>query len=107
MRGAGDEEDRIRTREWFEQAADNGDLIAAFNFGVCLAEGVGIERDERRAAQWLRKAAEGVVTAQYWYGRLLAEGRGVEEDEAEGRTGSGGRRRPVCSRRVSRWPRCW
>ena len=75
----------VRTREWFEQAAASGDLVAAFNFGVCLAEGVGVERDDRQAAQWLRRAADGVVNAQYWYGRMLVEGRGVEADPEEGR----------------------
>jgi len=63
----------------------SGDLIAAFNFGVCLAEGVGIERDDQKAAQWLRRAADGVVNAQYWYGRMLVEGRGVEKNAEEGR----------------------
>ena len=85
LRGHGDEQDSIRTREWFEQAAESGDLIAAFNFGVCLAEGVGIERDDRKAAEWLRRAADGVVNAQYWYGRMLVEGRGVEANPEEGR----------------------
>ena len=47
----GGTEDAIRTREWFEQAAASGDLVAAFNFGVCLAEGVGVERDDRKAAR--------------------------------------------------------
>ena len=78
-------EDAVRTREWFEQAAASGDLVAAFNFGVCLAEGVGVERDDRKAAEWLRRAADGVVNAQYWYGRLLMEGRGVEANPEEGR----------------------
>ena len=43
----------------------SGDLVAAFNFGVCLAEGIGVERDERKAAEWLRRAADGIVNAQY------------------------------------------
>jgi uncharacterized protein len=33
----------------------------------------------------LRRAAEGVVNAQYWYGRMLVEGRGVDVDLVEGR----------------------
>ena len=67
----------IRIREWFEQAATAGDLVAAYNYGICLAEGVGVDRDDAQAAHWLRRAAEGVVNAQYWYGRMLIEGRGV------------------------------
>ena len=85
LSGAGQAEDRVRTREWFEESARSGDLVAAFNFGVCLAEGVGVERDERQAAEWLRRAADGVVNAQFWYGRMLAEGRGVDADPVEGR----------------------
>src|SRR5262249_18302660 len=57
----------LDVRGWFEQAADAGDLIAAFNFAICLAEGIGVARDERRAAAWLRRAADGVAMAQYWY----------------------------------------
>ena len=85
LRGAGRDEDRVRTREWFEESARSGDLVAAFNFGVCLAEGVGVERDDRSAAEWLRRAADGVVNAQFWYGRMLNEGRGVDANPAEGR----------------------
>ena len=69
--------------EWFERAAEQGDLIGAFNYAVCLAEGVGVPRNDERAAFWLKRAAEGVVNAQYWYGRMLAEGRGVAKDDAE------------------------
>jgi uncharacterized protein len=71
--------------EWFEKAAEAGDLIAAFNFAVCLAQGVGVKQDEARAAIWFRRAAESVLNAQHWYGRILAQGRGVEPDPAEAR----------------------
>ena len=68
--------------EWFERAAEQGDLVGAFNFAVCLAEGVGVARDDARAVVWMKRAAAGVVDAQYWYGRMLAEGRGVAQNEA-------------------------
>lgn len=45
-----------------------------------------MERDDCLAAQWMRRAADGVVNAQYWYGRMLIEGRGVQMDAKEGRT---------------------
>src|ERR1019366_4274305 len=60
-------------------------LWASFNYGVSLAQGVGVERDDRKAAEWLRRAADGVVNAQYWYGRMLTEGRGVDADPVAGR----------------------
>jgi uncharacterized protein len=72
-------------RLWLEQAAQSGSLIAAFHYGVCLAEGVGIERDETLAVQWLRRSADGVAGAQYWYGRMLVDGRGVDPDLEGGR----------------------
>src|SRR5208337_1591035 len=68
--------------EWFERAAEQGDLIGAFNYAVCLAEGIGVPRNDERAAFWLKHAAEGVVSAQYWYGRMLADGRGLAKDNA-------------------------
>ncbi|MGH7066216.1 MAG: tetratricopeptide repeat protein [Acetobacteraceae bacterium] len=66
--------------------ANSGDLVGAFNFGVCLAEGLGVERNERAALAWMRRAADGVVNAQYWYGRMMVEGRGVEADAVAGRS---------------------
>ena len=45
-----------------------------------------MERDEHLAAQWMRRAAVGVVDAQYWYGRMLVEGRGVQMDAKQGRS---------------------
>ena len=71
--------------EWFEQAAEAGDLVGAFNYAVCLAQGVGVKRDDARAAHWFRIAAEGVLNAKLWYARILAEGRGVEANPAEAR----------------------
>ena len=76
----------IPVHEWFERAAEAGDMIGAFNFAVCLAEGVGLPKDEARAAAWFRRAAAAVVNARYWYGVMLAEGRGVTPDLAEART---------------------
>ena len=57
LRGVGGPERPIRVREWFEEPAEAGDLVAAFNLGVCLAEGVGVERDLPAAAGWMRRAA--------------------------------------------------
>jgi TPR repeat protein len=72
--------DLLKVGDWFERGADAGDPAAAFNFAVCLTEGLGVERDERKAAEWIQRAAESLPVAQYWYGRMLTEGRGVEAD---------------------------
>lgn len=78
-------EDLVRTRKMFAAAAEKGDAVAAFNLAVCLAEGVGTERDPVQAAHWMRRAAETLANAQFWYGRMLAEGRGVTPDPGEAR----------------------
>jgi TPR repeat protein len=83
--GIGEEDDRVRVYKGFEQAAASGDLVAAYNCAVCLSRGIGVARDDRAAALWLRKAADRVPSAQFWYGRILAEGRGVDRDLAEAR----------------------
>lgn len=77
LNGAGDPEVKTRVRQWYEVVAKSGDLVAAFTLGLFLAAGVGVERDERQAAFWLRRAAEHIVEAQYRYGRMLYEGSGV------------------------------
>lgn len=70
-------------KERFERAAEKGDLVGAFNLGVCFAEGVGSTQDAAEAARWMQKATDGVVNAQFWYGRMLLEGRGVQPDPTQ------------------------
>lgn len=77
--------DLLKVGDWFEHGANTGDPVAAFNLAVCLTEGLGVERDEGKAAEWIRRAADSLPAAQYWYGRMLAEGRGVEADLAAAR----------------------
>ncbi|WP_339086842.1 tetratricopeptide repeat protein [Hyphomicrobium sp. ghe19] len=76
-------EERPPIHEWFERRAEQGDLIGAFNYAVCLAQGLGVPPNEERAAFWLERAAKGVVQAQFWYGRVLASGSGVAKDEVQ------------------------
>ena len=71
--------------DWFEKAAEAGDAVAAYNFGVCLAEGVNLEKDEVRAVYWFRKAADTVADATFAYAMALEQGRGVEKDEIAAR----------------------
>jgi TPR repeat protein len=80
LQGVGAPDDPARVTKWFAQSALAGDLVAAFNLGVCLVKGVGVEPNEQCAAEWVRRAAEGVPDAQFMYGRMLAEGRGVPPD---------------------------
>ena len=74
---------RRRSTNGSSARPSRADLLGAFNYAVCLAEGFGLPRNDERAAFWLKRAAEGVVDAQYWYGRMLADGRGVAQDEVQ------------------------
>lgn len=78
--------DREATCAWFRQQAETGDPSAAFNLGLCLAEGVGTPRDDREALSWFERAAASVPNAQYWCGRMCAEGRGCPADPHAART---------------------
>ena len=78
------EEEQKNLQQRLRVQAEGGDLLGAFNLGVCLAQGVGGSSDEAKAFYWLGLAREGVVNAQYWYGRMLFEGRGVAMDQQSG-----------------------
>ena len=82
--------------------ASSGDLVAAFNLGLCLDKGIGVEPDAQQAAHWLRRAAEGVPEAQYMYGRILGDGHGIAADPEAARAWIGRAAAGGCVRR--RWP---
>lgn len=78
------EDEQRSLQQRLRQQAEGGNLLGAFNLGVCLAQGVGGTADETEAFYWLGLAREGVVNAQYWYGRMLFEGRGVAQNREDG-----------------------
>ena len=52
--------------------------------GLCYHNGDGVEKDEVKAAQWYRKAAEqGNASAQYNLSVCYFNGKGVERDRAK------------------------
>ena len=53
--------------------------------GAAYLLGKGVRRDERNAAQWLRRAAEqGEPGAQFLLGHLYMQGLGLPKDAREG-----------------------
>jgi len=80
------ETDRQMTCHWFQAQAEAGDPAAAFNLGLCLAEGIGVPRDDTGALAWFERAALSEPAAQYWCGRMHAEGRGCEPDAVAARS---------------------
>ena len=72
----------LKTVLGYIQPAENGDADAQFSIGVMYAYGLGLEKDEKLAVDWFRKAAErGNAPAQYALGWRYANGFGVEKDE--------------------------
>lgn len=66
-----------------EEAAKKGDAASHTLVGRIYAEGLGVGRDAKLAAQWYARGAElGDANAMFAYGVLLAEGRGVAKDRA-------------------------
>jgi TPR repeat protein len=65
-------------------AAEQGDPIAQFNFGMAFYNGDGVKQDKREAAKWYRKAAEqGLAIAQCNLGYCYEYGDGVDKDPRE------------------------
>ncbi|WP_442756265.1 peptidoglycan-binding protein [Methylocystis sp. JAN1] len=63
--------------------AQQGDPSAQYELAVRLADGRGVARDAKTAAQWFEKAAaQGLAPAQYRLGSFYEKGVGVERDYA-------------------------
>jgi localization factor PodJL len=70
-----------------KQAAQAGNPVAAYEFGVRTAEGRGVPRDPQLAARFFEKAAEkGLAPAQYRTGNLYEKGIGVPRDVEAAKT---------------------
>tara|TARA_B100001971_G_scaffold209020_1_gene231832 strand:+ start:490 stop:1260 length:771 start_codon:yes stop_codon:yes gene_type:complete len=65
--------------------AGTGDAIAQFDLGQMYDYGRGVERGDKEAIKWYRKAAEqNHHKAQYFLGEMYANGEGVEKDLVTG-----------------------
>ncbi len=71
---------RREAYQWFLEQARSGNLVALFNAGLCLAEGIGTRRNDTKALACFEMAARCLPVAQYWSGRMHAEGRGCSSD---------------------------
>jgi TPR repeat protein len=62
--------------------AKDGDVRAQMNLGAMFSSGLGVKKDDVKAAYWTRKAAEaGNPTAQSNLGLFYFHGRGVSQDD--------------------------
>ena len=66
----------------FRTLAEQGDVASQYNVGMALANGLGVERDDRQAVEWLRKAADAdYAIAELMLGVMLKYGRGSPPDQ--------------------------
>lgn len=69
-----------QTKHYREQA-EKGDVEAAYQFGMCLVNGKGVEHDFKEAAGWLLLASsQGHAEAPHLLAAAYACGRGVTQD---------------------------
>jgi TPR repeat protein len=81
---AGFPKDVIKARSWFMKSAENGFVPGAYNYALCLAEGVGGGSDAVEAARlFLFGAMRGDALSQHNLGASYGTGRGVDRDYVE------------------------
>jgi TPR repeat protein len=67
--------------QYFEMARRQGHPAATFNLAVCFHRGMGVAKDDARAAQLMRAAADaGFPAAAPVYAQMLYSGLGVPQD---------------------------
>ena len=67
--------------ESLKALAEKGDAKAQTNLGLMYETGEGVEKDDKEAVKWYRKAAEqGDDAAQFNIGQMYRNGKGVADD---------------------------
>lgn len=83
----GEEKSRGGTQEGLASlhvAAEGGNMMAQHMLGEIYEYGRGVQKDEKVAAEWYRKAGrQGHARAQHQLGMLYERGRGVPKDDRQ------------------------
>ncbi|MDO5296823.1 MAG: tetratricopeptide repeat protein [bacterium] len=70
--------------KWFNRAAQQDNITAQTNLGICYLEGNGTAKDTEKAVALLRgSAAAGDALAKHHLGQCYAQGIGVKQDSQE------------------------
>jgi TPR repeat protein len=78
------EKDPVEAVKWYRMAAEQGNVDAQYDLGVCSQNGNGVAQDLDEAVKWYRMAAEhGDVEAQFILGWRSEYGQGVTKDPVE------------------------
>jgi uncharacterized protein len=71
----------VKAIEWYQKAAEQGDVSAQFKLGVMYRSGEGMPKNAVKAAEWFKKAAaQGDADAQFNLGVMYNTGEGVAKD---------------------------
>ena len=66
----------------FKLEAEKGDATSQCNYGICLLNGKGVNKNLKEAAYWFKKSAEqGNAKGQLNYGVCLLKGIGTEKND--------------------------
>ena len=69
-------------RDWYQQAAAQGQALAQNALGLIYYRGQGVPQDDDKAGEYFRQAAlQGDRNGEYNLAALYAQGRGVPKDE--------------------------
>ena len=80
----GVEVDVVAAAEWFELAAEEGNVESMVELGLCYELGCGVEQSDEHALDWYTKAAHlGHATAKFSMGEIFEEARGVPQSDEE------------------------
>jgi localization factor PodJL len=83
-RGQGIDRNRVEAVNWYQRAADQGNVNAMHNLAVMMSEGVEGPPDHDKALQWFLAAGHyGVRDSQYNLGVIYARGLGPAQDLPE------------------------
>ena len=79
--GEGVKQDCAKAVEWYQKAAEHGNVSAMCSLGARYYHGEGVERDVVQAVHWTLQAAQaGDVVAMCNAGMSYKDGEGVEQD---------------------------
>jgi TPR repeat protein len=78
--GIGVPQDYVQAMQWYQKAADQGDIRGMTHFGYFYENGLGVSQDYGKAMELYQKAGDKDADALYQIGNLYANGHGVTQD---------------------------
>ncbi|CAG8441106.1 12659_t:CDS:2 [Ambispora leptoticha] len=82
-RGIGVAENKEKTFEVYQIAANMDDALAQNQLGWCYYYGIGTKVNYDKAFEWFQKSAKTYATGQGWLGVCYSRGHGVKQDYDE------------------------